>query len=266
MALAETMRPAPKELRANLEALRNTPYPGRGFVMGLNERGDMGIQVYWITARSPDSQNRVILEDDGFFRTEVFDPSKLQGDQDPNLLIYSVTATAWDNHVISNGEQTDAIADSLSRRKDWEEELGEWSFEGDSLHTPRISGVLRIGNHPKFLFSKIREGSSGNTEREFYNLTKFIKPGIGYAIQTYQGEDEHKVMAFEGEPYPLPIGGNDVREIAKKYWDIFKNKSGLKTQRVALLVVGIDLKTGEVDFKVQNSLGDSSPSSAKFRA
>ena len=70
-----------------VELLQNSPYPGRGIVVGKDR------VYYWIMGRSTNSRNRVFtLTDDGI-RTEAHDPSLLE---DSSLIIYHPVRTMGD--------------------------------------------------------------------------------------------------------------------------------------------------------------------------
>lgn len=264
MALAENMKRSDKEALANMETLRKNPYPGRGIVMGLNETGDMALQVYWITARSDHSRNRILVTEGDTFKTDAFDWDKVD---DPSLIIYYAMRKVGNQHIVSNGDQTDTIAELLENGKTWKDAVETWNYEPDELSTPRISGVLTIGENPDFNLSIIKRGNGETSLRIYSHPTGRIRPGIGYCIHTYEGEDENNPRSFSGTPYPLLLEGKDVREIAKTYWNLLRPiNRGSNDNRVALVVKGVDLKTGEVDYKIQNALGDDSPSSVRFKA
>lgn len=261
--LVETMRPSRKEANANMEALRKLAYPGRGIVMGLNEREDMAVQVYWITARSNDSKNRVIVVDGDMFHTDAFDWDAVK---DPTYIIYNALRNVGNQHIVTNGDQTDTVADYLQKRRSLRRALRTRTFEQDPLSTPRISGLLTVGKKPGFEFSVIREGRNGKPVRSYFNSTKNITPGVGYCIHTYVGAEDAP-RTFDKAPYPVLLEGRDVRDIAKNHWEFLApQRKGDKDLRVALVVKAIDLKTGEIDYKIENTLGGNSPSSIRFKA
>ncbi|MCX7015756.1 MAG: inosine monophosphate cyclohydrolase, partial [Candidatus Sumerlaeota bacterium] len=88
----------------NLESLARNPYPGRGIVIGMDERGASLIQVYWIMGRSANSRNRVFKADGGRLWTEPADPAKAG---DLSLIIYNAMLESDGLYVVSNGDQTD---------------------------------------------------------------------------------------------------------------------------------------------------------------
>ena len=92
----------------NLERhLAGNPYPGRGIVIGRNEREEW-IQVYWIMGRSPNSRNRIFVAEGDVLRTEAADGSQLA---DPSLVIYNAMRQSGIRFIVSNGTQTDTIFD-----------------------------------------------------------------------------------------------------------------------------------------------------------
>ncbi|MFA6307210.1 MAG: IMP cyclohydrolase, partial [Patescibacteria group bacterium] len=70
---------------ANLCALKQNPYPGRGIVLGLDEKQESFIQIYWVTGRSFNSRNRILDSEFGRVFTLAADPSRVK---DPSLIIY----------------------------------------------------------------------------------------------------------------------------------------------------------------------------------
>ncbi len=264
MVLMETMRPSRKEANAGIEALRVNPYSGRGIVMGLDQRGDTAIQIYWITGRSPDSQNRVIAPEGDHFKTAPADEAKNVGDA--NLTLYNVTAQVENFHIVSNGKQTDAIADAIKKEASFEEELRtNWNFEDDSNSTPRISGIVELKDEPDFIFSIIKRGEDGESSHSVFYRGKDISPGIGLCIHTY-ATDGKPTPSFEGAPYPILLQGG-LRELGKTYWDLLgpARESGGPDIRVSMLIKTIDIKTGAVGYRIENRFGQST-SSTLFKA
>ena len=94
------------------EYLSNKSYPGRGIIIGTNEKGDKGVVAYFIMGRSENSRNRIMVEDGDGIRTEVYDPAKLT---DPSLIVYSPVRVFSRSTIVTNGDQTDTIYDALER-------------------------------------------------------------------------------------------------------------------------------------------------------
>ncbi len=108
------------EFLANVQWLKQNDYPGRGIVMGLGADGER-VQIYWIMGRSENSKNRIFVQNsDGSISTKAFDEKKLT---DPSLIIYNPFKIAKGSHIISNGNQTDTIAEFLNAGKTFEDAL-----------------------------------------------------------------------------------------------------------------------------------------------
>ena len=126
------------------KALSENSYPGRGIVLGRSEDGKKAVVGYFIMGRSENSRNRVFVEEPDGIRTEAFDPSKMV---DPSLIIYHPVRKVGDTLVVTNGDQTDTVADYLRAGKTFEDALRTRTFEPDGPNwTPRISGMVEKNN------------------------------------------------------------------------------------------------------------------------
>ena len=98
-------------IRKNLgRILKNNAYPGRGIVVGKSSDGKKAVFAYFIMGRSENSRNRVFTVCGEEVRTEPFDPAKVS---DPSLIIYSAVKTVGNFVIVTNGDQTDTIEQSL---------------------------------------------------------------------------------------------------------------------------------------------------------
>lgn len=125
--------------------LRQNAYPGRGLVVG---RGDDGawLILYWIMGRSPNSRNRHFVAQGSTLRTEAVDPSLLA---DPSLIIYEAMLDLPGVYLVSNGDQTRTIYDSLQAGGSFDAALQTREREPDAPnYTPRISGMVPAGRPP----------------------------------------------------------------------------------------------------------------------
>jgi len=200
---------------ANLLALLNNPYPGRGIILGMTPGGALAV-IYFITARSAPSRNRVIEPIDGqhgWLKTSVADWSKPTGN--PDLTLYTVMAEAEGIHAVSNGRQTeDLLRDGTSAL-----ESDRWQYEDDPPNfTPRISGIIRRLPHgePQIELVMLRKSPSGDECDRFVSAYGKANEGLGYYFSTYEG-DGNPLPPFHGEPLIVPIGDNDPVEIAETY-------------------------------------------------
>ena len=135
------------------ELLKNNSYPGRGIVVGKDK------VYYFIMGRSVNSRNRIFtLTEDGI-QTEAHDASKME---DPSLIIYHPVRKTDLGLIVTNGNQTDTIAEAGDFRK----ALMTREFEPDAPNfTPRISAVLYPDG--SFEISILKE-KDGKCLREFF--------------------------------------------------------------------------------------------------
>lgn len=232
------------EAAANLERLSLNPYPGRGIVMGINSTGKLGVQVYWIMGRSENSRNRILAREGDVVKTVPFDESKVK---DPSLIIYNAMKVVHGKHIVSNGNQTDTIVETIQKWGSFEGALKTRSFEPDAPNfTPRISGILDAF-FIKFTLSRIAVDSNASSapRHDFFNLDR--STGIGHCIHTYKGDGD-PLPSFYENPYPVPLSGN-IDDIARTYWEALN-----KQNRVALVAKTIRFSTGETDFRIINQL------------
>jgi IMP cyclohydrolase len=248
-----------RQAQENLAVFTENTYPGRGIVLGMNEWGDMALQVYFVMGRSDNSRNRVLVEEEDVVRTQAYDESKVE---DPSLIIYNAMrcvdigrmCMAGDRlDIVSNGDQTDTVSDGVEQDILPIESLMTRDFEPDSPNnTPRITGLTITadnGLHYDFL-SIIRKGPSGNESiHEFYD-PELLKPmqadGVGAAIHTYKGNGD-PLQSYDREPVALPLGSG-VLDTAEIYWNSLDENN-----RVALAVKGIHLATREITYCIVNA-------------
>lgn len=229
----------------NMEELRLNPYPGRGIVMGFNQEGDQAIQVYWVMGRSDNSRNRVLVRQGDVVKTEPFDISKVK---DPTLIIYVAMRVVDGRHLVSNGDQTDSVAEVIKNGGTFEEGLRARTYEPDTPNfTPRITGEYFPASRLPFSISIIRKNPSGDPDPIRTLQSYGPERGIGRCIHTYRG-DGNPLPSFDLDPYPVILRGS-VNQIAQTYWNLLNPGN-----RVALIVKGISTTTGEVSFSIINQL------------
>lgn len=207
--------------KANLFNLGGNPYPGRIIVAGLDETGENLAQVYAIMGRSQNSRNRIFANEGGRLYTEAADPSKVK---DPSLIIYHAMREArglnYTLYVVSNGHQTDGVANGYSRGENLYEVMRGWEYEPDKPNfTPRITATslwLDDGAHIVEMALLRKSPWHEICNRHLYEIND-IGPGFGYCITTYSGDGD-PLPAFQGEPYLLPLRGN-IRLIAENFWE-----------------------------------------------
>ena len=169
-----------------VELLKNNPYPGRGIAVGKDS------VYYFIMGRSENSRNRIFtLTEDGI-RTEAHDPAKVK---DPSLIIYHPVRRTELGLIVTNGDQTDTIAEMGRFRK----ALMTREYEPDEPNwTPRISALLR--DDGSFELSILKR-ADGRCLREFFAY-EGVEQGKGWFISTYRG-DGNPLPSFAGEPVAI---------------------------------------------------------------
>jgi hypothetical protein len=231
--------------QANLEALRANSYPGRGIVIGMTPDGSRLVQLYWIMGRSENSRNRLFVREGDVVRTAPYDESKLE---DPSRIIYNAVRPLGRKHIVSNGDQTDTIFDTLRGGGTFEEALFTRTFEPDPpSYTARISGLVDLDDslHAyRLAILKALGNSADHCARQVFNYAAGI-PGCGHCVTTYAG-DGNPLPPFEGEPYVMPLG-DDLDKLAKLYWAALN-----EVNKVSLLAKSIDLATGRCELHIVN--------------
>jgi IMP cyclohydrolase len=234
-------------MESGRERLKSNPYPGRGIILGLDATGRHALQIYWITARSAGSKNRILEIDGEDVRTQPFNPADRS--DDPNIW-YRAVARSGDRHVVSNGIQTDTIVDHISGSGSFESALLTHLYEDDAPnYTDRISGLIDLsGSQPEARLSKIVHSVADAPVHAFY-VYQQLTPGVGYCLHTYAG-DGNPIPAFESDPYDIELPGTP-KEAATAIW----NDLLPTDKRVAIALKAIDLETKQtVTLNVTNQL------------
>jgi len=226
--------------------VRENSYPGRGVVLGLSEGGRHAVAAYFIMGRSGNSRNRVFVEKGDGIVTEAFDPAKLV---DPSLVIYApVRVCAGGVTVVTNGDQTDTIAEYLACGKTFEEALETWTFEPDAPnYTPRVSGILTVRDgraRYKLSILKTCDGDPESPQRFFFAYP-MPRVGEGHFIHTY-ATDGNPLPSFSGEPKRVAISGG-LDAFAAALWESLDADN-----KVSLFVRFVDLATGIPQTRIVN--------------
>ena len=225
--------------------LKNNAYPGRGIVIGRTADGKKAVTAYFIMGRSENSRNRVFVEDGDGIRTQAFDESKLT---DPSLIIYAPVRVLGNKTIVTNGDQTDTIYDLMNQQMTFEQALRTREFEPDAPnYTPRISGVLKIGNGAYSYAMSILKSADGNPETCNRYTFSYKAPvaGEGRFIHTYMG-DGNPLPSFEGEPKRVEISGN-IDEFTDMLWTNLNEEN-----KVSLFVRYIDIETEKTETRIIN--------------
>ena len=183
-----------------IKFLKENSYPGRGIVIGKDTA------YYWIMGRSENSRNRIFaLTEDGI-ETRAFDESKVK---DPSLIIYHPVRDTEEGLIVTNGDQTDTIAEKGCFRK----ALMTREYEPDDPNwTPRISAMIyKDGSFDISILKRL----NGTCLREFF-CYEGAAEGKGYFISTYQG-DGKPLPSFAGEPIEVDL------PTPEELWDALNN-------------------------------------------
>jgi IMP cyclohydrolase len=243
--LREDAMPFEKVVQANMEELRENAYPGRGIVIGTTPDETQYVQLYWIMGRSANSRNRIFVEEDGLVRTAPYDESKVE---DPSLIIYNCTREFARCFVVSNGDQTDTVAEAMQAGRSFEDALFTRTFEPDAPnYTPRIAGVVNMDDpfHAyKLGIVKAVRNEGDYCVRHIFNYETPI-PGVGHCVTTYAGDGD-PLPEFKGEP-PMMELRDDLDELAEFYWDCLNDDN-----KVSLLAKFIEVETGQTRTRIIN--------------
>ncbi len=203
------------------DLLASNTYPGRGIMIGQSADGKNAMIAYFIMGRSENSRNRIFERYEGGMRTKAFDESKLV---DPSLIIYNPYLECGSSDVVTNGDQTDTVADYIKKYGDdgysFEKSLHTREFEPDCPnYTPRISGILNYDFEKNAFDYKlsILKSSNGNPEvcnRYFYSYSPL--KGLGHFIHTYEC-DGNPIPSFYGEPEMIEMP-NTAEELCDLVW------------------------------------------------
>ena len=227
------------------EELKNNAYPGRGIVIGKSEDGKKAVTAYFIMGRSENSRNRIFVEDGQGIRTQAFDPSKLT---DPSLIIYAPVRVLGNKIIVTNGDQTDTIYEGMDKQLTFEQSLRCREFEPDAPnYTPRISGILHMGNGGFNYAMSILKSNNGNPDSCQRYTFAYENPaaGEGRFIHTYM-HDGNPLPSFEGEPKLVGISGG-IDEFTDMLWENLNPEN-----KVSLFVSFIDLEDGTSQTRIVN--------------
>ncbi len=226
------------------QLLQSHPYPGRGILLGRSADNKSAVIAYFIMGRSENSRNRVFEETEDGITTRAWDESKMT---DPSLIIYHPVRTMKNGlTIVTNGDQTDTIRDSILAGHCYRHALNTRTFEPDAPnYTPRISGVLKPNGSYDLSILKSLDGDPTCCCRYFYEYDKPIA-GTGHFIHTYQAPGD-PLPSFEGEPHRVAVTAPDAETLADELW-----LSLNEDNKVSLFVRYIDLETGDFETSIIN--------------
>jgi len=201
-----------------VEGFPSDRYSGRGLIAGRSADGESWLQLYWLSGRSENSRNRVLIEQEGQIRTATADQSK---QVDGTFTLYTALCSVGDKHIVGNGDQVKTVVEALTADGSFEQALRTRSVEDDPpIWTPRITA---LASGKKLLLSKI-----GKTGHAFFEAAR-LEPGEGLCLHTYRGDGD-PILPFAEDPYPVRLEG-DVDELLLSSWEKLDEEL-----RVALVV------------------------------
>lgn len=213
--------------------LSENSYPGRGIILGMSGDGKSAAIVYFIMGRSENSRNRVFERFDGGMRTRAYDETKLT---DPSLIIYNPYLSLPNIDIITNGDQTDTIYNSILSYGSFEDALMTREFEPDAPnYTPRISGIINYSDGSFTYELSVLKSANGDPSvclRYFYKYEP--RAGFAHFIHTYRC-DGNPIPSFSGEPEEVSLP-DTAEETAELVWSKlnFDNKVSLFVRYVPL--------------------------------
>lgn len=200
--------------------------------------------AYFIMGRSENSRNRIFITEGDGIKTKAFDESRMV---DPSLIIYSPVRVLDGAIIVTNGDQTDTIYETIQRGGSFEQALRTRTFEPDAPNfTPRISGIV-LPDEDAYRLSilKSADGDANGTRRYFFEY-EHPRAGEGHFIHTYQ-KDGNPLPSFEGEPTAVEIAGEDIDAFTNSLWNALNADN-----RVSLFTRFINLKTGSTATRIIN--------------
>lgn len=229
----------------NLAAvLANNTYPGRGIIIGKSADGTKAVTAYFIMGRSNNSRNRVFLEEGENVVIHPFDASKVE---DPSLIIYYPIRVLDNQLIVTNGDQTDTIANFLKDGATFEQALETRCFEPDAPnYTPRISGMLTFDEGDfTYKMSILKSADENGSACNRYTFSYAPLAGVGHFLHTYDC-DGNPIPTFTGEPERVAIEGG-IDEFSDMLW---KNLN--EQNKISLYVRFVDLRDGSVESRLFN--------------
>ena len=236
------------------EYLASNEYPGRGIAVAKAPDGRQMFIGYFIMGRSGNSRNRIFEATGDGIRTRAYDESKMV---DPSLIIYHPVRMVGTTTIVTNGDQTDTIRDSLLAGKSYIDALRTRCYEPDGPnYTPRISGV--VDQDGSFCLSILKSADPEGTAcaRFFYEYDAPLA-GEGRFIHTYQ-ENAEPLPSFEGEPRRVSVSAPDAETLASQVWASLNEDN-----KVSLFVQYIHLATGERETVILNKHGEQAHAASK---
>ncbi len=229
----------------------NGPYPGRQLFLGLTAENKPCF-VYLITGRSPESRERkAVLMGDiiriGPVGGAAYDP----------LRHYSAVKYSLQNSLasITNGIQTEAVFEiynllfntaSQPGKEYLEKILDGAGAEPDTLHTPRIAGVVTQQNGQPVFILGIKAFNAPAKAWQLEPLAGFLK-----GISTYKGDMEKPEARDIQDVLPdLEFKGQSANDLAEYLFSI--SAASCKGHDIRVCTVGGVLSNSRWELAVKN--------------
>ncbi len=218
--------------------LHGNTYPGRGILLGsLNGQA---VIAYFIMGRSENSRNRVFREEGDTLSIVPFDESKVS---ETKLIFYTPVRVCKDSIVVTNGDHTETICESLVGGHSFQYALSARCYEPDApSYTPRIAGLMLPTG--RYTLGIVRRAiDAPDCRRKYWGFDP--KDGVAHLIHTYN-QDGDPLPSFSGEPREVAISGT-VQELTDEIWRALDEQN-----RVALYVRYTDLFSGKAASAIKN--------------
>ncbi len=225
------------------ETLKANVYPGRGVLLGLTPDGKRAVLAYFIMGRSAGSRSRAFVKNGDDIGIHMLDGGKIA---DTSLILYTPLRTLAGCTVVTNGDQTDTICDTLTNGGTFEGALRTRTFEPDAPHfTPRVSGIQSFSGGYRYTLSILKAGDAAGTaaKRQFFEYEPVA--GLGHLIHTYAG-DGAVLPSFSGEPAPVSLP-DEFDECADGLWNALNPDN-----KVSLYVRYADVASGAYEDRILN--------------
>lgn len=199
-------------------------YPGRALALG-RDRDGVGFAAYWLTGRSPASQQRkLVVSDDEIVVQDV------SGRSTDDLRHYTAAVRADDWVVVGNGTQVSDLAAARLAGRDLQLALREHAYEPDPpIRTPRIFATASTGVTAVTVGSaRSLPGAPELVQHPSLYLAE-VPPATAVTISTYAGTATDVITS--GVPEVVATSGSWT-SVADLVWS--RLDPGL---RIALFVV-----------------------------
>ena len=225
--------------------LASNPYPGRGLVVGRRSDDTGWLLVYFIMGRSENSRNRRFASDGDRLWTEPVDESKVA---DPSLIIYDAMLALPGIQLVSNGDQTNTVYETLVAGGRFASALATREREPDAPnYTPRITAKLDTRRQDGRVEMSVLKANALDPEKtnQIIHRPADPAPGFGYGLTTYMG-DGSPLPSFVGDPLLLPLDGGPAT-VLDAYWDALDDDN-----RISLAVKAVDDDGNLVELLIRN--------------